>query len=121
VNVRDQAREPESLLSFFRHLVDCYRACPELAWGTVGVLDPGPEAPSVLAHRADVDGVTVVAVHNFADGKATARLPLTDLAGQELHDVLDGTRKPARVGEDTFDVSLPPYGFRWLRSTPTTA
>jgi maltose alpha-D-glucosyltransferase/alpha-amylase len=122
VNVRDQAREPDSLLTFFRHLIDCYRACPELAWGTVAVLDPGPEAPSVLAHRADVDGVSVVAVHNFGAAKATARLPLTDLAGHDLYDVLDGTRKPTPVVEDTtFDVSLPPYGFRWLRSTPTTA
>jgi len=122
VNVRDQAREPESLLSFFRHLIDCYRACPELAWGTVGVVDPGPEAASVLAHRADVDGVTVVALHNFGASKTTARLPLADLAGRELHDVLDGTRKAVRIPEGaTFDVSLPPYGFRWLRSTPTTA
>ena len=122
VNVRDQAREPESLLSFFRHLIDCYRACPELAWGTVGVVDPGPEAASVLAHRADIDGVTVVALHNFGASKTTARLPLADLAGRELHDVLDGTRKAVRIPEGTtFDVSLPPYGFRWLRSTPTTA
>ena len=36
--------------------------------------------------------------------------------------MLDGTRKAVRIPEGTtFDVSLPPYGFRWLRSTPTTA
>ena len=66
--------------------------------------------------------VTVVALHNFGASKTTARLPLADLAGSELHDVLDGTRKAVRIPEGaTFDVSLPPYGFRWLRSTPTTA
>ena len=97
-------------------------AATELAWGTVGVVDPGPEAASVLAHRADIDGVTIVALHNFGASKTTARLPLADLAGRELHDVLDGTRKAVRIPEGTtFDVSLPPYGFRWLRSTPTTA
>jgi maltose alpha-D-glucosyltransferase/alpha-amylase len=83
---------------------------------------PVRRPPSVLAHRADVDGVTVVALHNFGASKTTARLPLADLAGRELHDVLDGTRKAVRIPEGTtFDVSLPPYGFRWLRSTPTTA
>ena len=60
VNVRDQSRDPDSLLSFFRHLVESYRACPELAWGTYQVLDPGPDAAPVLAHRCDADGVAVV-------------------------------------------------------------
>ncbi len=82
VNVRDQSRDPDSLLSFFRHLVDSYRACPELAWGTVQVVDPGPKAGPVLAHRADVDGISVVALHNFADRKVTATLPLTGLGGR---------------------------------------
>ena len=41
VNVGDQRRDPDSLLSFFRLLVDSYRACPELAgapcrWSTRG-------------------------------------------------------------------------------------
>ena len=57
-----------------------------------------------------------------ARARSPRRLPLAELAGRELHDVLDGTRKAVRIAEDTtFDVSLPPYGFRWLRSTPTTA
>src|SRR3712207_2050041 len=56
VNVRDQSRDPDSLLAFFRRLVEAYRACPELAWGAVQVLDPGPDAAPVFAHRADVDG-----------------------------------------------------------------
>ncbi|HEY0638082.1 MAG TPA: alpha-amylase family protein, partial [Pseudonocardiaceae bacterium] len=49
VNVRDQSRDPDSLLAFFRHLIDSYRACPELAWGTAQVIDPGPDAAPVLA------------------------------------------------------------------------
>ncbi len=119
VNVRDQSRDPDSLLSFFLHLVDSYRACPELAWGTVQVVDPGPNAAPVLAHRSDVGDVTIVALHNFADRKVTAELPLTGRAGCALFDVLaaDGSRET--VGDDaTLKVTLPPYGFRWLRSTP---
>ena len=75
VNVRDQSRDPDSLLSFFRHLVESYRACPELAWGTAQVLDPGPDGASVLAHRCDADGVSVIALHNFADEEVTALWP----------------------------------------------
>ena len=53
VNVRDQRRDPDSLLSWIQRLIECYRACPELAWGSYTVLDPGPDARSVLAHRCD--------------------------------------------------------------------
>ena len=119
VNVRDQSRDPGSLLSFFRHLVESYRACPELAWGTAQVLDPGPDVTSVLAHRADVDGVSVVALHNVADRRVTVPLPLSDLAGRDLYDVLAADGSTEKVAADgTLAVTLPPYGFRWLRSAP---
>jgi trehalose synthase len=119
VNVRDQSRDPDSLLAFFRHVVDSYRACPELAWGTVQVIDPGPDAGPVLAHRCDVDDVAVVALHNFADRKVTASLPLTGLAKCDLYDVLAADGSTETVADDaTLKVTLPPYGFRWLRSAP---
>ena len=113
VNVRDQAREPESLLSFFRHLVDCYRACPELAWGRYEVLDT--DEPSVLAHRCDIDEGTVVVLHNLAD---RAVKPVVTLAGvgpsQVLVDLLqDGLTTGTKDGKLTFD--LGPYASRWLR------
>jgi maltose alpha-D-glucosyltransferase/alpha-amylase len=119
VNVRDQSRDPDSLLSFFRHLVESYRACPELAWGTVQVVDPGPDAAPVLAHRSDIDDVAMVALHNFADRDVTATLPLTGLDGRALYDVLAADGSTVEVGDDaTLELKLPPYGFRWLRSTP---
>ena len=119
VNVRDQSRDPDSLLTFFRHLVDSYRACPELAWGKAQVIDPGPDAAAVLAHRADADDVTIVAVHNMADRKVTATLPLTGLAKTTLFDVLAADGSTEEVDDDgTLKVTLPPYGYRWLRSAP---
>ena len=119
VNVRDQSRDPDSLLTFFRHLVDSYRACPELAWGTAQVIDPGPDAAAVFAHRADADDVAIVAVHNMADRKVTATLPLTGLAKTTLFDVLAADGSTEEVDDDgTLKVTLPPYGYRWLRSAP---
>jgi maltose alpha-D-glucosyltransferase/alpha-amylase len=83
----------------------------------VQVVDPGPEAAPVLAHRSDVDGVAIVALHNFADREVTATLPLTGLGKATLHDVLAADGSTETVGDDgTLEVTLPPYGFRWLRS-----
>jgi maltose alpha-D-glucosyltransferase/alpha-amylase len=119
VNVRDQSRDADSLLAFFRHLVDSYRACPELAWGTVQVLDPGPDAAPVLAHRSDVDDIAIVGVHNFADREVRATLPLTGLGGRTLYDVLAADGSTETVGDDEkLELTVPPYAFRWLRSAP---
>lgn len=115
VNVRDQERDPASLLLWIKHLVEAYRTCPELAWGRYTVLDPGSEARAVLAHRCDDDGRTVVAAHNLSDAPATVVLTLTDLAGPLL-DVLDPTAEPPELDADGhLTVDLEPYGCRWWR------
>ena len=118
VNVRDQPRDPDSLLNWFRRLVDGYRECPELAWGAYTVLDPGPEARPVLAHRCDADGGPSLALHNFADaegrgGAAAAR------AGRDGADRRARTRRGGGAGgqgRPDHAIPLPAYGCRWLRS-----
>ena len=63
--------------------------------------------------------MSVVAVHNVADRKVTVPLPLSDLGGCDLYDVLAADGSTETVDEDgTLKVTLPPYGFRWLRSAP---
>jgi trehalose synthase len=114
---REQARDPGSLLSWFRLLIDSYRACPELAWGAYTVLDAGPDARSVLAHRVDADGVAVVALHNLADAEVVATPLLTGLAGATLTDVLDPAADPVTADDEgRATVKLPAYGCLWLRT-----
>jgi hypothetical protein len=60
-----------------------------------------------------------VALHNFADREVPATLPLTGLDGRTLWDVLAADGSTETVGDDaTLEVTLPPYGYRWLRSAP---
>ncbi|MCU1628445.1 MAG: trehalose synthase [Pseudonocardia sp.] len=114
---REQTREPGALLSWVRLLVDSYRACPELAWGSYTVPDPGPGARPVLAHRCDADGSTVVALHNLADAEVRAAPVLAGPPGAELVDVLDPAAKPVRLDEEgRAALVLAPYGCRWLRT-----
>jgi trehalose synthase len=114
---RDQQADPGSLLHWMRLLVESYRACPELAWGRCTVLDPGPDARAVFAHRCDADTATVVALHHFADTEVEAAPVLTGLAGKQLHDVLDPRAEPVPVDADgRLALTLAPYGCRWLRA-----
>jgi hypothetical protein len=60
-----------------------------------------------------------VALHNVADRLVTATLPLKGLGGCALYDVLAADGSAETVPDDaTLEVTLPPYGVRWLRSAP---
>jgi trehalose synthase len=118
VNVADQKRDPDSLWTFVRDLIQTYRECPELGWGEFAVVDQ-PER-RVLAHRCRWEGSTVVAVHNLSAEPVTTRL---QLAAEDL-----GDERPARLGDlfaheevevsarGLVDLTLEAYGHRWLRS-----
>ncbi|MEJ2852301.1 MULTISPECIES: alpha-amylase family protein [unclassified Saccharothrix] len=101
---RDQRHDQDSLLSWIKQLIRAYRDCPELAWGTYQLIDT-PE-PAVLAHRCDIDGGTVIAVHNLGDKEADLDLSTVD---GELTDVF--TEQPVKP-----KFTLEPYGCRWLRA-----
>ncbi|MBG0826400.1 alpha-glucosidase C-terminal domain-containing protein [Planomonospora sp. ID67723] len=113
VNVDSQRRDPDSLLRWVTMLIERYRESPELAWGDYEVLDAGDEA--VLAHRADAEGGTVLAVHNFADREAQVELYLCGIDdSQVLVDLLvDGTQDVPPDGRVRFTIG--PYGCRWFR------
>ena len=84
---------------------------PELGWGSVTLLET--PHPSILAHRCDWEGGTILAVHNLAEEPAGARLELgDDVIGAE--DVLELRDHPVGKG-GRLDVELGRYGYRWLR------
>jgi trehalose synthase len=111
VNVAAQRRSPDSLLNWMERLIRRRRECPELGWGRCTVLDAGH--PAVLAHRADWDDSTILAVHSFAGDRLDARLEL-EPGVEEIVDLLgDAHAVPAADG--TVTVPLDPYGYAWFR------
>jgi trehalose synthase len=114
VNVADQRRDPDSMLSFMRLLIRRYRESPELGWGTFEVL--GQPHPQVLAHLSTWDDGALVAVHNFGAEPRTVPLVLADRDSScRLEDLLTvGSSTP--IGDDgSVELALEGYGYRWLR------
>lgn len=112
VNVADARRRGDSLLNWMERLMRRRNETPELGFGDWHVVKA--DQPSVLVHRCDWQGSTVVAVHNFAgaDRAVTFRLDGSDdVVG--LDDLLDGERLALDGPEVTLD--LPRYGYRWYR------
>ena len=89
------------------------KECPELGWGTCTLLDAGE--PSVLAHRSDWEGSTIVAVHNLAGRRVRPEIVVEDAgADAVLVDLFDHDER--RVGDGgRVKLELPRYGARWYR------
>jgi trehalose synthase len=117
VNVVDQMHDPDSLWSFMRKLISIRRTCPELGWGTWSVVDQ-PER-GVLVHRCDLDGTSVVTVHNLGPDPVTVDVPVDpDHEGLEAVDLLAAE---VVTGDTHLGLALEGYGFRWLRVRPSGA
>ncbi len=106
VNVAAQRRDPNSLLNWFERLIRRRRECPELGFGTMTLLETG--ADSVLAHRSDWEGATVVAVHELSGRPVTVELPVED--GETLVDLFNDAEHPVPAS-----LSLEPFDARWFR------
>jgi maltose alpha-D-glucosyltransferase/alpha-amylase len=106
INVASQRRDPHSLLNWLERLIRRRRECPELGVGTLTLLETG--APSVLAHRCDWEGETIVAVHELSGRPVRVALPVED--GLALDDLF-GMHEHALPA--TLD--LEPYAAHWFR------
>ncbi|HEX2397105.1 MAG TPA: alpha-glucosidase C-terminal domain-containing protein, partial [Solirubrobacteraceae bacterium] len=114
VNVRDQSRDPDSHLNWTEHVIRTRKECPEIGWGAWEVLDA--DDPAVLAIRYRWNRRTLLALHNHGEKKVTAGLAADDLDAERLEEVLGGGEHGPRPGGG-LEISLPRYGYRWLRSS----
>src|SRR5690625_1733931 len=111
VNVWDQKRDPDSLWSFVRGLIQIYRSHPELGRGDLTVLDQ-PHA-EVLAHRVAWHDRVVVAVHNLCGDARTVPLRPQVPQGAVLESLL--THDSLTADDDgAVELALDGYGFRWF-------
>ncbi|CAB4903887.1 MAG: trehalose synthase [Actinobacteria bacterium] len=113
VNVADQRKDPDSLLSFFRLLISRRKECPELGWGSFEVLEQ-PHA-AVLAHLCSWDDGALVALHNLGPEPVVVPVDLDGCGAEHLlADLLvEGTTAVDAQGRA--ELALEGYGYRWLR------
>ena len=114
VNVRDQRRDPDSLWRFMQRLIQTYRECPELGWGTFTELKQRHRA--VLVHACTWRGSSIVAAHNLGPDPVTLEVAVPDelARGAALEDVHSGHAEPIDRNGTAY-VDLEAYGHRWWR------
>jgi maltose alpha-D-glucosyltransferase/alpha-amylase len=119
VNVTDQRRDPDSLLTWFDRMLHTLRECEEIGVGEHHVVPV--DASNVLAHRADAPAGSVVFVHNLSGEPARVCLshsPDDHGARQEPVEVFSNREYPELRLDD---LEVDPYGYRWIRLRRTHA
>ena len=113
VNVTEQRRNPDSLLSFLERAIRMLRECPEVGQGSCQIVD-GDLPGSVLAHRADSRDGAVLFLHNLSDRPVSVDLGRLPGTGPDFGEVF-GDRPYREPESDLHNLELAGHGFRWIR------
>jgi maltose alpha-D-glucosyltransferase / alpha-amylase len=112
INVREQQRDPDSLLRWFEQLVRVLRECPEIGVGQCTVLDVALPR-SVLAHRADAPEGSMLLLHNLRDEAVTVDIGRLDGVDRPFEVFADGPYPPP--DPRLAGLELRGWGYRWIR------
>jgi maltose alpha-D-glucosyltransferase/alpha-amylase len=107
VNVEDQLRDPSSFLRWMIGMIRVRHEAPEIGAGNWQTLPL--RSPSVLALRYDLDGSSLITLHNL-DGEPR---DVSLSADGRLLSLFDDETSNGRNGTHT--LRLEPFGYRWYR------
>jgi maltose alpha-D-glucosyltransferase/alpha-amylase len=115
VNVTDQAHDRNSLLNTISNMISIRKSYPVFGWGRYEVIKT--EHPGVLVHVSRRDTSMAIALHNFTADACTLALPIppgdiryfTEILADQPYKTFD---------DDSGNIQLGPYGFRWLYKWP---
>jgi maltose alpha-D-glucosyltransferase/alpha-amylase len=111
VNVESQLRSPASLLNWTRRMVSIRRNHRVFGRGSLRFLYPSNR--KVLAYLREHEGEAILCVANLSRAPQAVELDLADFNGATPTELTGGTPFP-KIGELTYLLTLPAYGFYWF-------
>jgi maltose alpha-D-glucosyltransferase/alpha-amylase len=115
VNAAAAQRDPDSLLTWFQHMIHTARSCPEVGSGTCAVI-PVARA-GVLAHRMDGAEGSLLFLHNLGTRKVTVDVGPQEGSARSPEEVFsDSAYVPATASLKR--IALEGSGYRWFRLRP---
>ena len=116
VNVEAQASDAHSVLNWMRRMLAVRKRHCAFGRGALQFLYPGNrKILSYLRHGMAVDGnaETILCVYNVGRTAQAVELDLSAFIGRVPVDLLGGSAFPP-IGQLTYLLTLPPYGFYWF-------
>ncbi|MGC2080193.1 MAG: maltose alpha-D-glucosyltransferase, partial [Xanthobacteraceae bacterium] len=117
VNVEAQSRDPHSILNWTRRMLAVRSRHPAFGRGTLTLLSP--KNRKILAYLREYCGDILLCVANVAHSPQAVELDLSRFVGRVPVELNAGTLFPP-IGELTYLLTLPPYGFYWFALAPAS-
>jgi maltose alpha-D-glucosyltransferase/alpha-amylase len=111
VNVSDQYRDPNSLLSWMGKLIKLRKSCPEIGLGDYAIVDV--KSPHVVAIQYTYKGKSLLVLHNFSDQPVKAAVKTGK--SKVVYDLMVETDDKVPTNGELV-VELAGYGYKWYRS-----
>ncbi|KRE11150.1 alpha-amylase [Bosea sp. Root381] len=111
VNVEAQARDSHSLLNWTRRILAVRREHQAFGRGSLRFLYP--KNRKAFAYLREYGGETILCVANLSRSAQAFELDLAEFAGRHPIEMLGNSVFPA-IGQLTYLMTLPPYGFYWF-------
>ena len=112
INVEAQSRDPHSLLNWLKRMLSVRRQ--HQAFGRGGLRFLRPQNRKVLAYLREHDGETILCVANTARTAQAVELDLAEFTGRTPLELSGRTPFPS-IGQLTYLLTMPPYGFYWFQ------
>jgi maltose alpha-D-glucosyltransferase/alpha-amylase len=114
INVEAQLRDPHSLLHWTRRMLAVRRRHPALGRGGLRFLYP--KNRKVLAYLREHQNDIIFCVANVSRAPQAVEVDLSEFAGRVPIELSGGSLFPP-IGQLTYLLTLPPYGFYWFALT----
>ncbi|MFO1080321.1 MAG: maltose alpha-D-glucosyltransferase [Reyranellaceae bacterium] len=111
VNVEAQTRDAHSLLHWMRRMLAVRRQHAAFGRGSLRFLYP--KNRKVLAYLRELDGEAILCVANVSRSAQAVELELSEFAGRVPIELNGGSLFPP-IGQLTYLLTLPPFGFYWF-------
>jgi maltose alpha-D-glucosyltransferase / alpha-amylase len=111
VNVEAQTRDAHSLLHWMRRMIAIRRTHSAFGRGTLRFLYP--KNRKVLAYLREHDGEAILCVANVSRSPQAVELDLSEFVGRVPIELNGGSLFPP-IGQLSYLLTLPPYGFYWF-------
>ncbi|UWU18205.1 maltose alpha-D-glucosyltransferase (plasmid) [Rhizobium sullae] len=112
VNVEAQGADAHSLLNWTRHMLALRNKHSAFGRGSLRFLKPGNR--KILAYLREYQGETILCVANLSRLPQAVELDLANFAGYVPIE-LTGMSPFPPIGQLTYLLTLPPYGFFWFQ------
>jgi maltose alpha-D-glucosyltransferase / alpha-amylase len=111
VNVESQSRDPHSLLNWMRRMLAVRQQHRALGRGSLHFLYP--KNRKILTYLREYVGETILCVANLSRSAQAVELDLSEYSGRVPIELNNGSSFPP-IGQLTYLLTLPPYGFYWF-------